>query len=110
MFKMEQYPEFVDLLLARRKDYDILWVSRSMDPLSPHKLPLESKYSRNEIIQTVLNDEKVKLAIISLAATLQTDIKKVIKEAYKIINEMANKAHLSSVRFMGKIQVFYFKL
>lgn len=110
MFKMEQYPEFVDLLFARREDYDILWVSRSMDPLSPHKLPLESKYSRNEIIQTVLNDEKVKLATISLAAILQTDIKNVTKEVYKIINEMANKAHLLSVRFMGKIQVFYFKL
>ncbi|XP_060831256.1 dihydroxyacetone phosphate acyltransferase [Bombus pascuorum] len=103
MFKMEQYPEFVDLLLARRKDYDILWISRSMDPLAPHKLPLESKYSRNEMIQAVLNDEKVKVAIISLAAILQTDIKKVIKEAHKIINEMANKAHLPSVRFMGLI-------
>ena len=105
---MEQRSEFVDLLLARRNDYDILWVSRSMDPLSPHKLPLESKYSRNEMIQAVLNDEKVKSAIISLAAMRQMDVKKVIKEAYDIINEMASKADLLTVRFMGKI-VFYLR-
>lgn len=100
---MEQRSEFVDLLLARRKDYDILWACRSMNPLSPHKLPLESKYSRNEMIQAVLNDEKVKLAIISLAAMRQMDVKKVIKEAYDIINEMASKANLLTVRFMGLI-------
>ena len=105
---MEQRSEFVDLLLARRKDYDILWVSRSMDPLSPHKLPMESKYSRNEMIQAVLNDEKVKLAIISLAAIRQMNVKKVIKEAYDIINEMASKANLLTVRFMGKT-VFYLR-
>ncbi|XP_043786567.1 dihydroxyacetone phosphate acyltransferase isoform X1 [Apis laboriosa] len=95
--------EFVDLLYARRKDCDILWVSRSMDPLLPHKLPPESIYSRNKMIQTVLNNEKVKLTIISLATVLQTDIKKVIKEAYEIINEMASKAHLTTVRWMGLI-------
>ncbi|OAD62171.1 Dihydroxyacetone phosphate acyltransferase [Eufriesea mexicana] len=98
---MEQCTEFVDLLLARRKDCDILWVSRSMNPLSPHKLPPESKYSRNEMIQMVLNDEKVKSTIISLAAMYQTDIKNIIKEAHKIINEMASKAHLTTVRWIG---------
>ncbi|KOX76514.1 Dihydroxyacetone phosphate acyltransferase [Melipona quadrifasciata] len=100
---MEQCSEFVDLLLARRKDYDILWACRSMNPLSPHKLPLESKYSRNEMIQAVLNNEKVKLAITSLAAMRQMDVKKVIKEAYDIINEMASKANLLTVRFIGLI-------
>ncbi|XP_017759686.1 PREDICTED: dihydroxyacetone phosphate acyltransferase [Eufriesea mexicana] len=103
MGKMEQCTEFVDLLLARRKDCDILWVSRSMNPLSPHKLPPESKYSRNEMIQMVLNDEKVKSTIISLAAMYQTDIKNIIKEAHKIINEMASKAHLTTVRWIGLI-------
>lgn len=110
MGKMEQCTEFVDLLFARRKDCDILRVSRSMNPLSPHKLSPESKYSRNELIQTVLNDEKVKLTITSLAAIYQTDIKNIIKEAYKIINEMASKAHLTTVRWIGDIEVFYFKI
>nr|XP_034191306.1 dihydroxyacetone phosphate acyltransferase isoform X2 [Osmia lignaria] len=100
---MEKCSEFVDLLSIRRKDCDLLWASRPMDPLLPHKLSPESKYSRNQLIQAVLNDEKVKLAIISLGAVHNVDVKKVAKEAYIIINEMASKAHLATVRWIGII-------
>lgn len=107
---MEKYSEFVDLLSVRRKDCDLLWASRPMNPLLPHKLSPESKYSRNQLLQAVLNDEKVKLAIISLAAVHNVDVKKVAKEAYIIINEMASKAHLATVRWIGKFHFFKFKL
>ena len=100
---MEKCSEFVDLLSVRRKDCDLLWASRPMDPLLPHKLSPESKYSRNQLIQAVLNDEKVKLAIISLGAVHNVDVKKIAKEAYIIINEMASKAHLATVRWIGII-------
>lgn len=93
----------VDLLAARRRDCDILWASRPTDPLSPHKLPSESKYSRDKIIQTVLYDEKVQSAIFSLAAARQTDKKIIFKQAYTIIHEMASKAHLATVRWIGVI-------
>ncbi|XP_012151389.1 dihydroxyacetone phosphate acyltransferase isoform X2 [Megachile rotundata] len=100
---MEQHSEFIDLLFERRKDCDLLWVSRPMDPLLPHKLSPESKYSRNQLIQAVLNDEKVKLAITTLAAVDKVDVKKIIKEAHVIIHEMASKAHLATVRWIGII-------
>ncbi|KOC60947.1 Dihydroxyacetone phosphate acyltransferase [Habropoda laboriosa] len=99
---MEKYSKFVDLLSIRRQDCDILWASRPMDPLSPHKLPPESKYSRNQMIKAVLNDENVKLAITSLAAVYQTGVKDVTKRAHVIINEMASKAHLATVRWIVK--------
>ncbi|XP_031826965.1 dihydroxyacetone phosphate acyltransferase [Nomia melanderi] len=95
--------EYVDLLLARRKDCDILWASRSMDPLLPHKLSLESKYSRHQMIEAVLNDEKVKLAITTLAAVQHESINKVVKDARVMINEMASKACLATVRWLGII-------
>ncbi|XP_076753541.1 dihydroxyacetone phosphate acyltransferase [Xylocopa sonorina] len=100
---MENCSEFVDLLCARRKDCDILWLSRSMNPLSPHKLPPESNYSREKMIQTVLNDEKVKLAITSLAAVEQISVETVVKRARIILNEMASKANLTTVRWLGLI-------
>ncbi|XP_076162834.1 dihydroxyacetone phosphate acyltransferase isoform X2 [Ptiloglossa arizonensis] len=96
---MEQFSEFVDLLRARRKDCDILWASRPMDPLLPHKLSPESKYSRKQIIQAVLND--VYLTMTSLAMIRKVDINKVLKEAYLMVNEMASKAHLPTVRWLG---------
>ncbi|XP_076642994.1 dihydroxyacetone phosphate acyltransferase [Halictus rubicundus] len=100
---MNRPVESVDLLLARRKDCDILWASRPMDPLLPHKIPFESKYSRNQMIEAVLNDERVKLAITSVAATQQLDINKVVQEARVMVNEMASKAHLATVRWLGVI-------
>ena len=100
---MEQCPEFVDLLLARRKDCDIVWASRSMEPLLPHKLSPESKYSRSQMIKAVLNDRRVKLAISSLAAMHRTDVGKVQREARMMVNEMASKAHLATVRWLGII-------
>nr|XP_033338869.1 dihydroxyacetone phosphate acyltransferase [Megalopta genalis]XP_033338870.1 dihydroxyacetone phosphate acyltransferase [Megalopta genalis] len=98
---MHRHVESVDLLLARRKDCDILWASRPMDPLLPHKISSESKYSRDQMIEAVLNDEKVKLAITSVATAQQLDVNKVVKEARVMINEMASKAHLATVRWLG---------
>ncbi|XP_053995062.1 dihydroxyacetone phosphate acyltransferase [Hylaeus volcanicus] len=100
---MEQPPEFVDLLLARRNDCDILWASRPMESLAPHKLPPESKYSRQQMIQAVLNDERVKLTIVSLAKLRKVDVSKVVKEASMMANEMASKARLPTVRWIGVI-------
>lgn len=100
---MEQCPEFVDLLLARRKDCDIVWASRSMEPLLPHKLSPESKYSRSQMIKAVMNDRRVKLAVASLAAMHRTDVSKVQREARVMVNEMASKAHLATVRWLGKL-------
>ncbi|XP_015432741.1 PREDICTED: dihydroxyacetone phosphate acyltransferase [Dufourea novaeangliae] len=98
---MDKHEEFVDLLSERRKDCDLLWVTRPMDPLLPHKLSLESKYSRRQMIEAVVNDERVKLAITSLAAAFQLDTNKVIREARVMVHEMASKAHLATVRWLG---------
>ncbi|XP_078050898.1 dihydroxyacetone phosphate acyltransferase [Augochlora pura] len=98
---MHRHVEFVNLLSVRRKDCDILWASRPMEPLLPHKISFGSKYSRNETIEAVLNDEKVKLAITSVAAVQQLDVNKVLKEARAMVNEMASKAHLATVRWLS---------
>ncbi|XP_076241684.1 dihydroxyacetone phosphate acyltransferase [Calliopsis andreniformis] len=100
---MEQHPEFVDLLFARRKDCDILWASRPTDPLLPHKLAPESRYSRNQMIQAVLNSDKVKSTIKYLATVRQVNIREIQKEAWMMINEMASKAHLATVRWLAVI-------
>lgn len=99
--EMEQHTVFTDMLEERRKDCDILWVSRSMDPLLPHKLPADSKYTRSKIISAVLSDPRVKLAIHSIAASKDISVKDVEDNAYSMVNEMASKAHLATVRWLG---------
>ncbi|XP_017886674.1 dihydroxyacetone phosphate acyltransferase [Ceratina calcarata] len=91
----------VDLLAARRRGSDVSWASRAMDPLSPHQLPPESRYSRDEILRTVLNDPKVRSAISSLAAARRVDVQTVLHEARAIVHEMAGKARLATVRWIG---------
>lgn len=92
---------FIDLLEIRRNDCDILWVSRPMNPLTPHNLPPESKYDRYQIINLVLNNPQVKLAIDSSAEKLGVDKTVIEKKACDIMSEMASKAHLPTVRWMG---------
>lgn len=103
---MEQM-EFHDLLAERRQDYDILWVSRSTNPLPPHKLPPELKYSRNQAIRATLSNPRVVMVIESLAAARQVDKSVIIAEARAMLEEMASKAHLPTVRWLGIKYIFF---
>ncbi|GAB1869127.1 Dihydroxyacetone phosphate acyltransferase [Camponotus japonicus] len=98
---MEQNLGFVDMLEERRKDCDFFWVTRPMDPLLPHKLPPESVYNRDKIIQSVLLDAQVRVAIDTIAKTTGMEIKDLENNARAMINEMASKADLATVRWLG---------
>jgi len=103
---MEENSGFVDLLEERRKDCDFIWVTRSMDPLLPHMLPPESVYNRNKIIESVLLDTQVRSAIDTIAKTTGVRIKDVEDNARDMINEMASKADLTTVRWLGKVLIY----
>ncbi|XP_012228232.1 dihydroxyacetone phosphate acyltransferase [Linepithema humile] len=98
---MEENSEFVDLLEERRKDCDFIWVTRSMDPLLPHMLPPEAVYNRNKIIESVLLDTQVRFAIDTIAKTTGVRVKDIEDNARAMINEMASKADLATVRWLG---------
>lgn len=98
---MEQNLGFVDMLEERRKDCDFLWATRLMDPLLPHMLPSESVYNRDEIIQSVLLDAQVRAAIDTVAKTTGVEVKDIENNARAMINEMASKADLATVRWLG---------
>lgn len=98
---MERNKGFVDMLEDRRRDCDFLWVTRSMDVLLPHMLPPESIYDRERIMQAVLLDKQVRLAIETVARTTGVRIKDVENSASAMINEMASKADLATVRWLG---------
>ncbi|KAG7207932.1 hypothetical protein KM043_009520 [Ampulex compressa] len=98
---MQAKLKFVDILKQRRKDCDLLWAIRSMDPLLPHKLPSESRYSRKEIIKEVLSDPRVKSVIQSLATSNNVKPAVVEAAARKIVNVMASKANLVTVRCLS---------
>ncbi|XP_014470903.1 PREDICTED: dihydroxyacetone phosphate acyltransferase isoform X2 [Dinoponera quadriceps] len=98
---MERSTVFVDMLVERRKDCDISWATRPMDPLLPHKLPPESKYSREETIERILSDARVRCTIEKLAATNGIGTKDIEKNARAILNEMASKEDLATVRWLG---------
>lgn len=93
--------EFVNLLAERRKDCDILWVSRPMTPLLPHKLPESDKYTRRQIIYAVLNSSDVQNVIDALAHARNVERHVVVAEALDMLKEMASKDHLPTVRWLG---------
>lgn len=94
--------DFTDLLEERRKDYDILWVSRSMKPLAPHKLRPELIYSRKKTIEAVLSNSKIRFMIENVAVMRNVPVSTIIAEANGMLEEMASKAHLPTVRWLGK--------
>lgn len=98
---MEKNSEWSDLLNDRRNYSDLLWVSRYMDIQMPHMLPAELKLSRNEIINTVLNNQRIKEVISYLAKNQYVSKSVIEKSAYAILQEMASKAHLPTVRWLG---------
>ncbi|XP_011692353.1 PREDICTED: dihydroxyacetone phosphate acyltransferase [Wasmannia auropunctata] len=98
---MEHNPGFVDLLENRRRDCDFLWATRPMDPSLPHMLPPESVYDRERVMQAVLHDKQVKAAIDTVARTTGASVKDVEGSARAMINEMASKADLATVRWLG---------
>lgn len=98
---MEQNLGFVDMLEERRKDCDFFWATRSMNPLLPHMLPLESVYNRDKIIQSVLLDAQVRAAIDTIAKKTGVEVKDVENNARAMINEMASRADLATVRWLG---------
>ncbi|KAL0114043.1 hypothetical protein PUN28_011395 [Cardiocondyla obscurior] len=98
---MELNIEFVDMLENRRKDCDLFWATRPMNPLLPHMLPPESIYNREKIIQAVLHDQQVRSAIDMIVKTTGVRIKDVENNANIMINEMASKADLATVRWLG---------
>ncbi|XP_011498867.1 PREDICTED: dihydroxyacetone phosphate acyltransferase [Ceratosolen solmsi marchali] len=102
---MQQLAEekFVNLLDERRKDCDIVWVSRSMTPLAPHKLPSELVYTRKQALNAALSDPKV-LGIVSVVAKSRgIPASTVLAEAKTMLQEMASKAHMPTVRWLGLI-------
>ncbi|XP_066588039.1 dihydroxyacetone phosphate acyltransferase [Prorops nasuta] len=99
--KIKTDMKFKDILLERRKDVDILWASRSTEPLLPHMLSAEAKYTRDKIIEKVLQNDKVKLMINTVALKRHVDKSVIEKEAYSMVHEMASKAHLPTVRWIG---------
>lgn len=101
---MQQNSELTDLLEERRKDSDFLWVSRPMKIQMPHMLPPELKLSRNQIINTVLNTPRVKEAISYLAKSQNVYTYVIERRAHAILQEMASKGHLPTVRWLG---IFY---
>jgi glycerol-3-phosphate O-acyltransferase len=78
-----------------------LWVTRSMEPMLPHMLPPESVYDREKIMQAVLQDKQVRVAIDTIARTTGVGVKDVESRARAVINEMASKADLATVRWLG---------
>ncbi|XP_029173588.1 dihydroxyacetone phosphate acyltransferase [Nylanderia fulva] len=98
---MEQNFGFVDMLEERRKDCDFFWATRPMNPLLPHMLPTELVYNRDEIIQSVLLDAQVRAVIETMAKTTAVDVKDVENNARAMINEMASRADLATVRWLG---------
>lgn len=72
-----------------------------MNPLLPHKLPPELRYSREQTIQYILSNARIKSTIEKLAAANNVSIKDVEKNARAILNEMANKEDLATVRWLG---------
>lgn len=103
---MSDYGEFVDLLVDRRKGSDFLWASRQMNPVASHRLSPELNYNRSQAIEATLTHPKVLLTIKTLAAVKNIDKNDVLKEAREMLEEMASKAHLPTVRWIGK----YFNL
>ncbi|XP_033228265.1 dihydroxyacetone phosphate acyltransferase [Belonocnema kinseyi] len=101
--------EFHDLLAERRQDCDILWVSRATNPLPPHKLPPELKYSRSQAIRATLANPRVIMVIESLAAARQVDKSVIVAEARAMLEEMASKAHLPTVRWLGLLITKFMK-
>lgn len=100
---MQANNEFSDLLEQRRKDCDFLWVSRPMNPQLPHILPPELQLNRSQTINAVLNYPRVK-EVISAIAKKENLYEYVVKRnAYSILQEMASKAHLPTVRWLGFI-------
>ncbi|XP_015185564.1 PREDICTED: dihydroxyacetone phosphate acyltransferase [Polistes dominula] len=97
----EENSEFVDILIERRKYSDFLWVSRHMDIQMPHKLPPELKLSRNQIINAVLNNQRIKEVINYLAKNQNVSKSVIERNAYDVLQEMASKAHLPTVRWLG---------
>ncbi|XP_014612469.1 PREDICTED: dihydroxyacetone phosphate acyltransferase [Polistes canadensis] len=98
---MEKNCEWTDLLKDRRNYSDLLWVSRYMDIQMPHMLPPELKLSRNEIINTVLNNQRIKEVINYLAENQNVSKSAIERRAYAILQEMASKAHVPTVRWLG---------
>ncbi|KYN13794.1 PREDICTED: dihydroxyacetone phosphate acyltransferase [Trachymyrmex cornetzi] len=98
---MERNAKFVDMLEDRRRDCDFLWATRPMDPALPHMLPPDSVYDRERIMQAVLQDKQVKAAIDTIAKTTGVEVKDVENNARAMINEMASKADLATVRWIG---------
>ncbi|KAM0731773.1 Dihydroxyacetone phosphate acyltransferase [Formica fusca] len=98
---MEQNLGFVDMLEERRKDCDFFWATRPMNPLLPHMLPVESVYNRDKIIQSVLLDAQVRAAIDTIAKKTGIEVKDVENNARAMINEMASRADLATVRWLG---------
>lgn len=99
--EMERNAGFVDMLEYRRRDCDFLWATRSMEPMLPHMLPPESVYDREKIMQAVLQDKQVRVAIDTIARTAGVGVKDVESRARAVINEMASKADLATVRWLG---------
>ncbi|XP_018393603.1 PREDICTED: dihydroxyacetone phosphate acyltransferase [Cyphomyrmex costatus] len=99
--EMECNTGFIDMLENRRRDCDFLWATRPMDPSLPHMLPPDSVYDRERIMQAVLQDKQVKAVIDTIAKTTAVGVKEVENNARAMINEMASKADLATVRWIG---------
>lgn len=93
--------EYIDLLKERRKQGDFEWVSRSMDILAPHNIPPEISFNYKQMIEATLANPRVTTLIKELSVQRHIPESKLISEALKMLQEMASKAHLPTVRWLG---------
>ena len=94
--------EFKDLLVERRKDYDFLWVSRSLKIVPAYGRPIGWLYTRKEMIKRIIKDDHIQDVIDSVSQSRQVPLATVQAEAQNILEEMAGKLHWPTVRWLGE--------
>lgn len=99
--------EFVDLLEERRKDCDVMWVSRITRPLAPYQLSADNVYTRKQAIEAVLADPRILEVIQDVAAARSVPESMILAESQDMLQEMASKAHLPTVRWLGEYICIY---
>ncbi|KAL7298313.1 hypothetical protein TKK_0008662 [Trichogramma kaykai] len=99
----EENEKFTDVLIERRKTYDFLWASRSLQLQPAYKRSGGWIYSRKEIIDHVLENQNVELALNVMARQKNVPLTVVQNEARLIIEEIAGKMHMPTVRWLALI-------
>lgn len=98
---MSYKDEFVDILEQRRKESDLVWVSRPLDLQPAHKLNKEH-YSRKQMINAALSNPNVQGLIKVLSTIRGVSEFTLFGIAQSMLFEMASKSHKPTARWLGK--------